>query len=92
MIFEQELMGDLIAVLMEDPDPSVIQLPDWQRSLRGKVVAVGPGEPLPGGGSKPMETKVGDAIVFTATAGMESGYKGESIRIMRDEDVLAVLE
>lgn len=92
MIFEQELMGDLIAVHMDAPVTSMLVMPDWQRSLRGKVIGVGPGEPLPGGGAKPMETKVGDVVVFTATAGMESGYKGESIRIMRDEDVLGVIE
>jgi co-chaperonin GroES (HSP10) len=92
VVFKQLLVGELIAVQPIDPKPSKILLPDWQRTLRGKVLAVGPGEPLPEGGCTPMQTKVGDYILFGAATGMESSYGGIDIRIMRDRDADAVLE
>ena len=92
VVFKQQLVGDLIAVQPMDPVPTRIKLPDWQRTLRGKVIGVGPGAPLPNGTAAPMGCQVGDFIVFGATKGMESSYQGVSIRIMRDSDADAVLE
>jgi chaperonin GroES len=86
--FRQLLMNDLIAVHLLDKAEGRIKLPDWQRILRGEVVAVGPGRMLPLGERAPMETKVGDIVTFSATAGMDSSYGvGKAIRIMRDSDV-----
>jgi chaperonin GroES len=85
--FSQQLLDDLIAVELLDKAEGVIKLPDWQRILRGEVVAVGPGRMLPLGERAPMETKVGDVVTFAATAGMDSDYGvGKKIRIMRDSD------
>jgi chaperonin GroES len=86
--FRQLLMNDLIAVALLDKAEGVIKLPDWQRTLRGEVVAVGPGRMLPLGERAPMETKVGDVVTFAATAGMDSDYGvGKKIRLMRDTDI-----
>lgn len=91
--FKQRLLGDLIAVEPDStPSTSLIKLPDWQRNLRGRVLAVGPGRVLPHGDHAPMQTKVGDYVVFGAATGMESTYKGTLIRVMHDEDVDALLE
>jgi chaperonin GroES len=91
--FTQRLMNDLIAVALQDKVESVIKLPDWQRVLRGEVVAVGPGRMLPLGERAPMGCSVGDVVTFAATAGMDSSYGvGKAIRIMRDSDVDAVIE
>lgn len=90
--FKQRLVGDLIAVQPMEVKPSLIALPDWQRTLRGKVIGAGPGAPLSNGKFKPMACSVGDYIVFGAAKGMESVYCGESIRIMRDEDADGILE
>jgi chaperonin GroES len=90
--FSQQLLDDLIAVEPLDKVEGVIKLPDWQRILRGEVVAVGPGRMLPRGERAPMETKVGDVVTFAATAGMDSSYGvGKAIRLMRDTDVDAVV-
>jgi co-chaperonin GroES (HSP10) len=90
--FSQKLMNDLIAVALQDKIESVIKLPDWQRVLRGTVVATGPGRMLPLGERAPMECRVGDVITFAATAGMDSSYGvGKAIRIMRDTDADAVI-
>ena len=90
--FSQKLLDDLIAVALLDKTDGMIKLPDWQRILRGEVVAVGPGRMLPLGERAPMECRVGDIVSFAATAGMDSSYGiGKNIRLMRDSDVDAVI-
>ena len=90
--FSQKLLDDLIAVALLDKAEGVIKLPDWQRILRGEVVAVGPGRMLPLGERAPMECRVGDVVSFSATSGMDSDYGvGRKIRMMRDTDVDAVV-
>jgi chaperonin GroES len=91
--FKQQLLDDMIVVAMIDTPAREmrIKLPDWQRTLRGEVTAVGPGRMLPYGGRAPMECKVGDIVTFSATAGMETEYGvAKKIRMMRDTDVDAV--
>jgi chaperonin GroES len=86
--FGQRLLDDLIAVALLDKAEGVIKLPDWQRTLRGEVVAVGPGRMLPLGECAPMETRVGDIVTFAATAGMDADYGvGRKVRLMRDTDI-----
>ncbi|MGH6878564.1 MAG: hypothetical protein ACREHV_14475 [Rhizomicrobium sp.] len=89
-IFKQTLLDDfvVIALLEESAATGRIKLPDWQRTLRGEVTAVGPGRMLPYGDRAPMECKVGDVVTFAATAGMDSDYGvGRKVRIMKDGDV-----
>jgi chaperonin GroES len=89
--FSQRLLDDLVAVALLDKAEGLIKLPDWQRTLRGEVVAIGPGRMLPLGERAPMECSVGDVVTFAATAGMDSSYGvGKSIRLMRDTDVDAI--
>lgn len=88
--FHQQLLDDMLAVALIDTPASElrIKLPDWQRTLRGEVIAAGPGRMLPYGGRAPMECKPGDLVTFSATAGMESDYGvGRKLRMMRDTDV-----
>lgn len=93
MNFQSECVRDLIAVRPEELKPSKIALPDWQRTLKGVVLAVGPGKPNRNGiGLAPMECQVGDYIQFGAAVGMESTYDGVQIRIMRDGEVDVVLQ
>jgi co-chaperonin GroES (HSP10) len=81
-----QLLGELIAVRYV-PVKAAVLLPDWQRTLIGTVLAVGPGRPLIDGGAAPMKTQPGDVVVFGAAVGMESVYNGEAIRILRDSEV-----
>lgn len=86
--FTQLLLDDLVAVALLDKAEGVIKLPDWQRVLRGEVVAVGPGRMLPLGERAPMECSVGDVVTFAATAGMDADFGvGKKIRLMKDTDV-----
>jgi co-chaperonin GroES (HSP10) len=82
--FTHRLLGDLVMVLPESTRrPSGIILPDWQRSLRGSILAVGPDA---------KEVKKGDTVYFGAASGMESVYDGASVRIMREKDLLVAVE
>jgi co-chaperonin GroES (HSP10) len=91
--FQSECVRDLIAVRPEEIKPSKVVLPDWQRTLKGFVLAVGPGKPNRNGkGLAPMECQVGDYVQFGAAAGMESQYDGVMIRILRDSDIDIVLK
>lgn len=95
MEFRQKLLNDLIVVemLTEAASKGGIALVEYSRTMRGRVVATGPGKSLPFGERAPMETKVGDTVTFAPTAGMDMSYGiGNSARIMKDSDVDAVLE
>ncbi len=91
IVFKQKLRDEFIAVELIDVVQGRIKLPDWQKYLRGTVIAVGPGKMLPFGERAPMATKVGDTVQFGPAAGMEAEYGvGQKLRIMRDSDVDAV--
>jgi len=57
----------------------------------GKVVAVGPGK-KEDGKVEPMGVKVNDVIIFSKYAGTEIKVEGEDLLIMREEDILGVVE
>lgn len=94
--FLQTPINDMIVVQMDEEHASKgrIKLPDWQRYLRGTVLAIGPGKALYTGARGAMECKVGDKVSFAPTTGMdiEYGKVGASIRMMRDPDVDCIWE
>ena len=71
-----------------------IVLPDTakEKPKEGKVVAVGSGKRLDSGEKAPMTLKEGDKVLFTSYAGTEIKIDGEEYLIMKEDDVLAVLE
>jgi chaperonin GroES len=94
--FTQIPINDMIVVQMDEEHAAKgrIKLPDWQKYLRGTVIAAGPGKALYTGGRGPMACAVGDKVSFSPTAGMDIdfGHVGASIRMMRDGDVDAIWE
>ena len=56
------------------------------------MVAVGNGKVLEDGKVRPLDVKAGDRILFTKYAGTEIKLDGEEHIIMREEDVLGVIE
>jgi len=91
-------LGDRLVVRRQDAEEKTaggILLPDSAKNKpqRGKVLAAGNGKMLKDGSRRDLQVKVGDTILFTAWAGDE--YKergGDNILLMREEDVLAVVE
>jgi chaperonin GroES len=71
-----------------------IVIPDTaaEKPVQGKVVAVGKGKILEGGDVRPLDVKVGDKILFGKYSGTEVKVDGEELVVMREEDVMAVIE
>ena len=71
-----------------------IVLPDTarERPQRGKVVGVGPGKLLDNGQRSAMSLKAGDEVFYGKYAGTEIEIGGEDHVILRESDVLAVLD
>ena len=71
-----------------------IIIPDTakEKPEEGKVVAVGPGKVLESGEKKPIGVKKGDRILFAKYAGTEVTISGEKHLILREDDVLAIVE
>jgi chaperonin GroES len=72
-----------------------IILPDSAKGKpqKGKVLAAGPGKMLKDGTRKGMQVKEGDTVIFTNWAGDEFKERaGDAILVMREEDVLAVVD
>ena len=73
---------------------SGIVIPDTaaEKPIRGKVVAVGKGKILENGNVRPLDVKVGDHILFGKYSGTEVKVEGQEYLVMREEDVMAVIE
>jgi chaperonin GroES len=92
-------LGDRIVLRREEAEETTaggIVLPDSAKNKpqRGTILAVGPGKMLKDGSRRPLQVKEGDKVLFTSWAGEE--FKGRSttdnILLMREEDVLAVID
>jgi chaperonin GroES len=91
-------LGDRLIVRRFEADEKTsggIILPDTAKGKpqKGKVLAAGPGKRVKDGTYRGMQVKEGDTVIFTSWAGdeyRESG--GEAILVMREEDVLAVVD
>jgi chaperonin GroES len=71
-----------------------IIIPDTakEKPQQGKVVAVGNGKVKDDGGRIALDVKAGDTILFGKYSGQEIKLDGEDFLIMREEEVLAILE
>lgn len=71
-----------------------IYIPDSakEKPQRGKVLAVGKGKIAEDGSIRPLDLKEGDTVLFGKYAGTEVKIDNEDRLIMREDDVLAVIE
>ena len=78
----------------EEKTASGIVLPDnaKEKPQEGQVIAVGTGKVLENGTRLEMEVKVGDKIIFSRYAGTEVKTEGEEYLILRQDDILALVE
>lgn len=63
-----------------------------EKPIKGEIVAAGPGKNADDGKQITMSVKVGDQVIFNKYAGTEVKIDGEELLIMREDDVLAVIE
>jgi chaperonin GroES len=78
----------------EKTSPGGIIIPDTakEKPQEGEVVAVGPGKTKDDGSVSPMNVKAGDRILFGKYSGTDVKIDDEDYLIMREDDILGVLE
>ncbi|NVJ49795.1 MAG: co-chaperone GroES [Gammaproteobacteria bacterium] len=81
---------------LEDETTSAggIVIPDnaKEKPSRGEIVAVGNGKPLDNGEVRALAVKAGDKVLFGKFAGTEVKVDGEELLVMREDDIMAVIE
>lgn len=71
-----------------------IVIPDTatEKPVQGEVIAVGKGKVLDNGQSRPLDVKKGDKVLFGKFAGSEVKLDGKELLVLREEDIMGVLE
>ena len=90
-------LGDRIVVRQleaQEKTKSGLVLPDTakEKPQEAKVIAVGTGRLLDDGAVKPLEIKNGDRVLYGKYSGTEVSIQGEDYLILREEDVLAIVQ
>ena len=78
----------------EEKTKGGIIIPDTakEKPIEGKIVAVGAGKILENGKKQPLEVKKGNRVLFGKYAGTEINIEGEEHLIMREDDIIAIVE
>jgi chaperonin GroES len=78
----------------EEKTKGGIIIPDTakEKPIEGEVVAVGNGKVLEDGTVKKLDVKVGDRVLFGKYSGTEVKLDGEERLIVREDDILAILD
>jgi chaperonin GroES len=78
----------------ERTSPGGIVIPDTatEKPIKGEVVAVGNGKVLDSGETRALDLKAGDKVLFGKYSGTEVKVDGEELLVMREDDVMAVIE
>ncbi len=78
----------------EEKTKGGIIIPDTakEKPMEGKIIAVGKGKVREDGKLSPLDIKVGEKVLFSKYAGTEIKIEGEEYLIMREDDILGVIE
>ena len=63
-----------------------------EKPVQGEIIAVGDGKILESGTKIEMNVKAGDKVLFSKYAGSEVKVEGEELLIMREDDILGIIE
>ena len=90
-------LGDRILIQRleaEEKTKGGIVLPESakEKPKEGKIVSVGKGKVTEDGKTVPLSVKAGDRVLFSSYAGTDIKIEGEDYLILREEDVLAVID
>ncbi len=90
-------LGDRILVKRLEESEQMqggIYIPDTakEKPTQGEIIAVGPGRTLDDGKLQKLEVKVGDRVLMGKYAGTEVKIDGDEYLILREDDVLGILE
>lgn len=92
-----KLLGDRILVKpasIEETTASGIVLPDsaQEKPQTGTIVSVGSGRIMQDGKIIPVDVTVGDKVIFSKYAGVEIDHDSETHLLVRESDILAIVE
>ncbi|MCF7821718.1 MAG: co-chaperone GroES [Mariprofundaceae bacterium] len=78
----------------EEKSSGGIIIPDSakEKPVQGKVIAVGKGKSLENGEVRPLDVKKGDTVIFSTYAGTEIKLDGDTFLMMREDDILGVID
>ena len=78
----------------ERTSPGGIVIPDsaTEKPIKGEIVAVGNGKVLDSGEVRALDVSAGDRILFGKYAGTEVKVEGEELLVMKEDDIMAVIE
>ena len=78
----------------ERTSPGGIVIPDaaTEKPIKGEVVATGNGKIQDNGEVRALDVKVGDTVLFGKYAGTEVKVEGEELLVMKEDDIMAVIE
>jgi chaperonin GroES len=78
----------------ERTSPGGIVIPDTatEKPIQGEVIAVGNGKRLDNGDLRPLDLKVGDRVLFGKYSGTEVKVGGDEVLVMREDDIMGVIE
>ena len=78
----------------EKTSPGGIVIPDsaTEKPIKGEVVAVGNGKVLDNGETRALDLKAGDRVLFGKYSGTEVKVDGEELLVMREDDVMGVIQ
>jgi len=78
----------------EKTSPGGIVIPDTaaEKPIKGEVIAIGNGKILDSGEVRKLDVKVGDKVLFGKYSGTEVKVEGDEYVVMREDDIMAVLE
>ena len=78
----------------ERTSPGGIVIPDTaaEKPMQGEVVAVGNGKLQDSGELRPLDVKAGDKVLFGKYSGTEVKVDGEELLVMREDDIMGVIE
>ncbi len=90
-------LHDRVVVRRIDEDektPGGIIIPDTakEKPMQGEVIAVGPGARDEAGKIVPLDVKAGDGVLFGKWSGTEVKIDGEELLIMKESDIMGVIE
>jgi len=90
------LQDRVILKRMEEESTSAggIVIPDSaaEKPSRGEIIAAGKGKRLESGDVVPLDVKVGDTVLFGKYSGTEVKVNGDDLLVMREEDIMGVIE
>jgi chaperonin GroES len=74
--------------------PGGIVIPDSaaEKPVEGEILAVGNGKVMDNGDRRALDVKVGDRVLFGKYSGTEVKLDGEQYLVMREEDIMGVIE